>query len=214
MPKTKICTRCNKRKVLKHFYRNIKTCDNHTTQCKSCILAARAYTRRFGGVSPRNSQIAGDMHRFPCGCVGILPKSRSNNQFACRSVRGFMCRVSSILLNSQKSAYRKGYTAMALSTPHNIIRQMMSAPECVRCQQPISWSLLSKSTTPHLHHNHETGEIYGFTHARCNPLALEQENDRLRAQLKTVLSYHCTNSAFAVFSPCNSTHRSYHEAKD
>ena len=29
-----------------------------------------------------------------------------------------------------------------------------------------------------------------FTHPRCNPRALEQENDRLRTQLKTVLSYY------------------------
>jgi len=38
--------------------------------------------------------------------------------------------------------------------------------------------------TPHLHHDHETGEIFGFTHPVCNPHALQDEIDELRKQVK------------------------------
>ena len=54
---------------------------------------------------------------------------------------------------------------------------------CWRCRKPMHWENLGKGKTPHLHHNHETGEIYGFTHSRCNPSALEEEIRELRKEI-------------------------------
>jgi len=67
----------------------------------------------------------------------------------------------------------------------------MKAKECWRCKKPLAW-IFGRGKTPHLHHNHNHipntgeiyGEIYGFTHSRCNPNALEQENDELRERVR------------------------------
>jgi hypothetical protein len=71
-----------------------------------------------------------------------------------------------------------------METPHSVIRAMMEEPNCVLCSLPLTWEF-GMGKTPHLHHNHVTGEIYGFTHARCNAHDLMREIDRLRDQIKT-----------------------------
>jgi hypothetical protein len=72
---------------------------------------------------------------------------------------------------------------MPADTPHAEIRKLMEEPNCERCGEPLSWEF-GAGKTPHLHHNHITGEIYGFTHPVCNAEALEKEIDRLRELLK------------------------------
>ena len=37
---------------------------------------------------------------------------------------------------------------------------------CEGCKGPLNWS--GARHNPHLHHNHETGEVYGYAHGRCN----------------------------------------------
>jgi hypothetical protein len=36
------------------------------------------------------------------------------------------------------------------------------------CGQKLKWCTNGKFTNPHLHHNHETGEVYGFVTSQCN----------------------------------------------
>jgi hypothetical protein len=60
---------------------------------------------------------------------------------------------------------------------------MMEASVCERCKKPLLWDTNAKKL-PHLHHNHETGEIYGFTHPRCNLRALEDEIEHLRKEIR------------------------------
>jgi hypothetical protein len=62
---------------------------------------------------------------------------------------------------------------------------MMEEPNCERCGEALKWEF-GVGKTPHLHHNHETGEIYGFTHPVCNPQAMEQEIERLRTNLTDI----------------------------
>jgi len=129
-----------------------------------------------------NIQRPGRPHVFPCGCSGILPISGSN-KFACKMrSSSATCRVSGILLNSKRAAKVRKHAAINSDTPHSAIRQLMKEELCWRCRKPIQWSL-GRGVTPHLHHNHENGEIYGFTHSRCNPNALEKEIDRLKILL-------------------------------
>lgn len=192
MPKTKICSKCQKRKPLKQFYKLKSGVYGRHSQCCEChhfcAHHCASYRRQH---KPQNHQIAETMHTFPCGCTGLLPKHNQSSVFACAYPKlGFMCRITSILINSAKTARRGGYKPIPQNTSHQSIRMMMTNPNCVQCGLPLSWSHLAIASTPHLHHNHKTGEIYGFTHPRCNPRALEQENDRLRTQLKTVLSYY------------------------
>jgi hypothetical protein len=60
---------------------------------------------------------------------------------------------------------------------------------CWRCKQPLEWAF-TVGKTPHLHHNHKTGEIYGFTHPRCNPNALEHEIDELKQRIAELETPH------------------------
>jgi len=90
---------------------------------------------------------------------------------------------------------------MDSNTPHQNIRKMMEEPNCWRCGQPLNWDKLGMGKTPHLHHNHITGELYGFTHAACNVHAKEEafdrlyeENVRLRHEIKNLKS----KSAYAA----------------
>jgi hypothetical protein len=145
--------------------------------CRNCMRAEL-------GQTPVNTQHAGQFHVFPCGCGGILPKTGSDDKFARRTSGGtYMCRVSLILTCSWNNSKRDGHIPISPDTPHSIIRRLMEELNCERCGESLIWEFGS-GRTPHLHHNHLTGEIYGFTHPICNPRALEQEIERLRADIK------------------------------
>lgn len=158
-------------------------CPSYVTKGGWCRSCAAEYNRNRRGNKPRNFQIPGNNHVFPCGCSGILPKNREErNKFARRMARSWYCRVASILRASVQSAKREGYKAISIQTPHAIIRKMMGLITCWRCGEPLIWEF-GRSKTPHLHHNHKTGEPLGFTHGRCNLNILESEIDRLKEEL-------------------------------
>jgi hypothetical protein len=72
---------------------------------------------------------------------------------------------------------------MDANTPHSFIHTMMQRDICVICGEPLEWKL-GQITTPHLHHDHLTGQIYGFAHAKCNPGAEAKEIFRLTAEIE------------------------------
>lgn len=146
--------------------------------CRQCI-------REKSGANKVNRQVPKSFHRFPCKCSGILPKRGDSNKFAYSHAvqHVFGCRVTSILSRSQKSANRYGYKPINSDTSHLVIRKMMQENSCVVCHNPLKWAF-GRGKTPHLHHDHETGEIYGFTHANCNPIALQKRIFELEAEVK------------------------------
>lgn len=146
-----------------------------------CRVCHRDYQRQKLGQRPRNLQLHGQAHKFPCGCCDVLPERGCTNKFAKGGGlgHGHICRVSDLLNSSRQNARVGGYTAIACDTSHVVIRRWMEEPNCWRCQQPLDWNSLGRGKTPHLHHNHITGEIYGFTHSTCNPHAEEEVFDRL-----------------------------------
>jgi hypothetical protein len=78
------------------------------------------------------------------------------------------------LLVSQKAAARHGkYTPPNISAAQ--IVELKNTPwlTCCICQtgKELKWVKSARLTNPHLHHNHDTGEVYGFAHALCNRLA-------------------------------------------
>src|SRR5271156_3516059 len=150
-------------------------------KCSRCQLDYEQRKRDLAGCTKRRRQTPGQRHEFPCGCSGTLPEKRGqSNQFAVASRHGsWSCRVLSILNSSQKLARDFGYAPIDPNTSHSVIRKLMEEPNCERCQQPLSWEL-GAGKTPHLHHDHESGEIFGFTHPRCNPQAMEIEIERLK----------------------------------
>lgn len=178
------CSRCDvpmTKELTRPSWVNKKGC-----LCRRCFTE---YQRNKRGNKPRNSQTPNSNHVFPCGCSGILPKNRGEgNKFARSTKHGpparniWYCRVAAILRGSVDGAKKGGYKPINAQTPHASIRKMMEATTCWRCNEDLVWKL-GRSTTPHLHHNHETGEALGFTHNHCNPRLLELEIDRLKAEL-------------------------------
>jgi hypothetical protein len=129
-------------------------------------------------------QVAEKPWTFSCGCSGILPSKGKSNKFARHSSKGFTCRVAGTLAKGTVEAQKRGFKFNA-DVPHSVIREMMEK-DCWRCHGALDWSVMSNGTTPHLHHNHESGEILGFTHPNCNPRLLEMNNDELKHELAEV----------------------------
>ncbi len=154
-----------------------------------CSLCSTEISRERRGSKPKIYQIPGEVYTFPCGCFGVLPRYRGeSNQFGRWNSRliGFStwaCRADNILQSSRRTAKKRGYEAISLSTPHTVIRQMMEVVNCVLCGQQLDWSVFGRGTTPHLHHDHITGEIHGFAHPKCNPLALQRHVWALEAKI-------------------------------
>lgn len=176
--KIRFCTACK-------IELNLENANNSVLKrggkCRSCC---REYMRQRYNYLPDTRQIPGEVYIFPCGCTGILPSEpQQANLFVCRDPLGWKCRVSVILNASQQSARKRKYKPIDLNTPHSVIRKMMNESDCERCGEPLKWEL-GFNKTPHLHHDHVTGKIYGFVHFRCNPRALEVEIDKLRRLLE------------------------------
>jgi NAD-dependent SIR2 family protein deacetylase len=149
--------------------------------CKSCKLN---FQRIKNGSIPKNYQFLGKKHIFPCGCAALLPRTKRSTKYVVYTGSGFVCRISTILKASKASARKRGHTAIPINTSHTAIRELMNNRKCERCARAMSWTIGDVLTTPHLHHDHETGEIYGFTHPKCNPLAMQREIIRLKKLLK------------------------------
>jgi hypothetical protein len=106
-----------------------------------------------------------------------------SNQFAFspnKMLKWFCCRVSTILTHSSVKAKKHGYAPIPSDTQHAVIRKMMDEP-CWFCGGWLPW-VLGQSTTPHLHHDHKTGEPLGFAHPRCHTAARSGEIDRLKRE--------------------------------
>jgi hypothetical protein len=132
-----------------------------------------------------NFQKPGQFHEFPCGCSGILPKTRGESNVFAKAgqnhrTRSWICRIFSILRSAEYEAKKRGYKP--ISSTHAEIRELMKSNKCWLCGNKLIWNF-GRGQTPHLHHDHETGEILGFTHPRCNPRALQNEICRLKKRL-------------------------------
>jgi hypothetical protein len=147
-----------------------------------CSLCKTIDTRRRCGHRPRIVQRVGKFHEFWCGCSGVLQKLPNKFATYAPSNGYFSCRIAHILSVSSHVAAKRGFAPMQ-QTSHSVIRKMTEQPNCELCGESLKWEF-GQGKTPHLHHDHETGEIYGFTHPQCNPRALEDEIDRLRKLLK------------------------------
>jgi hypothetical protein len=164
-------------------------------RCRSCH---RKRSRQLHGRLPRNLQVPGKEHTFPCGCTGVLPNRRGDsNPFAKWMNKAWQCRVSGILTASRRGAELYGHTPIDSNTSHVVIRKLMDEPNCERCRETLKWDL-GMGKTPHLHHDHESGEILGFTHPVCNPRAMEDEIEHLRKQIKKLQQIQNSKTAKAA----------------
>jgi len=175
------CTSCGVRKTKNNtFLSHVKS-----GMCKECVHV------QCGSLSYRSKRMPGQSYKFRCGCEGILPRLGRSNILAVALGEGkYYCRVSRIIHCSEFASKRKHIVPISKSTPHRIIRKMMASKVCVLCEKPLRWTI-GAGQTPHLHHDHETGEILGFAHHRCNPLDLKpvirrllEENLRLKNMLE------------------------------
>jgi hypothetical protein len=177
------CPTCGVVKTKENSFQNYIS--RHGAVCRNCRYVSR---RERYGFKPRNSQRPGEIHRFPCGCEAVLPQKKGQSNFFAMFNSGWAgtsgtwsCRVSNLLANQRNSAEERGYRGADADIPHSVIRKMMREKNCVLCGEPLVWKL-KIGQTPHLHHDHETGEQIGFSHSKCNPLALQKEVDRLKKE--------------------------------
>lgn len=190
--KNKLCSKCHKAVPLAEFYLHRGSRDGYDGWCKPChrIRAYAAFRRKHPNAGYKVHHVPNQPYTFICGCTGTLPSAGKSSVFSLSSAGTarvyFQCRVSSILVSSARSAKRDGYRPIPAETPHAAIRKMMEEPNCWLCHVPLLWEI-GKGKTPHLHHNHQTGEPLGFTCSRCNPNALEQEVIRQRAEIAQLL---------------------------
>lgn len=155
-----------------------------------CTKCNTRHNRKIRGTKPRNSQSAEQQHTFPCGCSGILPKVGESNRFARFQSRrtpikpAWVCRVSAIVNGIEVQSRKGRYVSIAKDVSHDLIRSMMDKP-CYICDSPLDWDEHLKSgRAPALHHDHDTGEAYGFVHSHCNRRELEVVICKLRAQIR------------------------------
>lgn len=206
MPKAKngvdrgVCTRIKGHAFGNHGNRTCTVCGDPLSSlnakpsvadkgCGMCRVCNSQWHRARLGLIERNNQRLGAFHKFPCGCSGVLPEKREHaNMFVVRASKtgSFGCRVSSIIYGSQASAKRDGHLPIPKDTPHYVIRAMMSEPNCWLCDEAMcwAWAIPLGVRQPHLHHDHDTGEIHGFTHPVCNPRAMQREIERLKGLLR------------------------------
>jgi hypothetical protein len=186
----------------KHHSLTCPNCGVHLTPQNTCPYNISRKTGKCRDCSTKNSrllrskregkpveafrpQLFGNLYHFRCGCVHMLPTQRVSTKFVLWNGTGnFRCRVDSILQHSQWAAKKWNYAPMPLDTPHAVILKLMGVSRCERCGESLSWDDLGRKNTPHLHHDHLTGEIYGFTHNRCNLQAMENEINRLKTELR------------------------------
>ena len=88
-------------------------------------------------------------------------------------------------------ARRRGYLPIDPTTPHSVIRAAMNAKTSWGSDEAMDFDAeLKHGRAPHAHHNHVTGEFYGFMLAKRNPHAEMTAYDRLydeNIQLKEVI---------------------------
>jgi len=81
-------------------------------------------------------------------CFRCLPLSFAKNRL--------------LLFNTQ--AKRRGYAIPKISA-ENLLFLMKTSRLCVGCGGALNWKA---KRTPHLHHDHNTGYVFGFCHPSCN----------------------------------------------
>jgi Recombination endonuclease VII len=154
----------------------------------SCNTCVNTLSKENSPYQRMNSQNPESRHVFPCGCSDRLPKQGESNAFVRWVTKSWGCRVTSILLSGIKRARQFKFKPISLDTPHTIIRDLMKNKICIMCKVKLSWDKrsLGPGKTPHLHHDHDTGKILGFTHPVCNPRALKDEIHRLQNKIKNL----------------------------
>lgn len=157
--------------------------------CHGC----QKINRRSKGIAPPLRQRAGEFWVFSCGCRCVLPSEGESNKFARwdgsikHGVFAHYCRAAIIISSNIHTSRRGGYKSISPNTPHSVIWALAKEKDCWRCHKPLVWDL-GLSKTPHLHHDHRTGEIFGFTHPKCNLHALEDEIEELKIEIRRLKS--------------------------
>ncbi len=162
------------------------TVSHGSGRCLTCSAWRYHKTRKRKGSNPQTYQIADSPFTFSCGCSGVLPHLGKSNLLAkamSRTRDEWACRVATILKASRFNGEKQGYKSIDPNTPHSVIRTLMNEENCALCRKPLEWKF-GAGLTPHLHHDHASGEIFGFAHVKCNPKAEAKEILRLKSEVK------------------------------
>jgi len=139
------------------------------------------------------SQHPGEEFLFSCGHKGVLPELGIGNDFAIWSkqpnrLRGgsWYCRACQvaqvrgagssglrgwakhILLTLRRVAKIHGYTEAKIAIDELVSLRLGSLYCSDGCGQKLKWCIDGSFRNPHLHHDHKTGQVYGFITMNCN----------------------------------------------
>lgn len=140
------------------------------------------------------SQYPGKFYKFnKCGHEGVLPETGNSNDFStwnkdssCLAGGYWRCHIcddlyrqglgpkgllgwaNDMLSHSKTLARRRGHKPPQIDSK-SLVSLRKNATHCSDgCGQELKWSTDGNFRSPHLHHNHETGLVYGLTTETCN----------------------------------------------
>ena len=70
-----------------------------------------------------------------------------------------------IIKRAELTATDEGYLAPNI-TAEKLVELRKTSTHCAACELPLDWA----GASPHLHHDHETGRVIGYTHRWCNAM--------------------------------------------
>lgn len=131
-----------------------------------------------------------------CGHEGLLPELGVSNNFAhwtkntyprggtwrCRACErrsareygfgigpaGMLGWAKALIAKNRRGALKHGYEPICITAKDLVILREKSKYCADGCGQKIIWSTGGTFGNAQLHHNHETGLVYGFVISRCN----------------------------------------------
>lgn len=189
------CVDCGGREICPHkrVQRNCLPCGGSIfcihkidkAYCKQCggsrICEHNTQRRRCRLCSPKNYCVHDRWHYSCTKCKGKGVCEHNKPKSICVDCKGAGicehnlqrrgCRVCDplacakrVLLCAKRTAKDRNHKAPKISPQEYLLLKEKSA-NCFACASPLDWT---SSIRPHLHHSHETGEVFGFCHGICN----------------------------------------------
>jgi hypothetical protein len=98
----------------------------------------------------------------PCGGSRICPHKKYLYQCWHCDPRGW---ADHCIRRAKSDAKRRNHAGPEIN-PEELVNLRRKSDTCFFCEQTLSWS--NPKNSPHLHHDHDTGEVFGYAHPVCN----------------------------------------------
>lgn len=147
----------------------------HSKSCgclKAVQIPGKAYTfvnektgERDSGILPSERGVSNEFARWTtshCWESRKYEQARSENRRLGRTSQGLVTRMKYLISAAAKNALKGGYKPYLISPEEMVQQWEQQLGKCLACGQSLD---LFKAA---YHHDHETGEGFGFLHQWCN----------------------------------------------